>query len=81
MPVAKKVFNGMGDYLLCCWDTCDRPGYELYKIVIHEHKGRCDQALPENHVNMVFCSERHRQYHANSHNDNGKLPPGFRLAI
>lgn len=76
----KVIYNAMGNRLMCCWDTCDRDGYELYKFIIHEHVGFCDD-FPEEHMNMVFCSERHRQYHINSKNNLGYLPAGYRKSI
>ncbi len=71
-------------HLLCCWDTCDRYGLEIYKIRVNygilPGDGITRPDLPYN-TWYVFCSERHRQYWANSHRDLNNLPPGFKLGI
>jgi hypothetical protein len=60
----------------------DRPGYELYKSVFHEHARSIPCASPyAEHVNFVFCSERHRQYYLNSHIAMGQLPAGHRSTL
>lgn len=78
MPVAKKVISYSSEsWIRCAWFECEKPGFELYKSVLHEH-GRgipCEQG---DHVNFVFCSERHRQLYRHSHVEFGKLPPGFK---
>lgn len=83
MPTAKKVLSSSTDtWIPCCWFECEKPGYELYKSVLHEHARelRCDDPRSQ-HVNFVFCGERHKQLYLNSHRDMGKLPPGYKLAI
>jgi hypothetical protein len=83
MPIARKVLSRSSDtWIQCCWFECERPGFELYKTVFHEHAKqlRCDHPLSE-HVNFVFCSERHRQLYLHSHIEMGKLPPGYKLAM
>lgn len=63
-------------HLLCCWDTCDRYGLELYKARVQDGTDR----FPRN-TWYVFCSERHKQYWVNSTRDLNNLPPGFKLGI
>lgn len=79
----KKVMSfNSGTWIRCCWFECERDGYELYKTVFHEHSDvlPCDDPRSQ-HVNFVFCSERHRQLYLHSHVEMGKLPPGYKLAI
>ena len=83
MPVARKVLSGSsGTWIPCCWFECAKPGYELYKSVLHDHTNAiaCNHPLAE-HVNFIFCSERHKQLYLHSHVDLGKLPPGYKLSI
>lgn len=83
MPVAKKVFSfGSDTWIRCAWFECSKDGYELYKTVFHEHAKNlpCNHERSE-HVNFVFCSERHRQYFVHSHVDMGNLPPGYAKSI
>lgn len=83
MPVAKKVLSfSTESWIPCCWNECEKPGYELYKAVLHEHARTlaCDDPR-SSHCNFIFCSERHLRYYTNSHNRFGQLPPGFRKAI
>lgn len=82
----KKILSAnSGRWIPCVWCTMhgeDRPGYELYKSVMHEHARNipCDHPRAS-HVNYVFCSERHRQYFRHSHIDMGNLPPGLGKVI
>lgn len=71
-----------GDWIKCAWFECEAQGYELYKSVFHEHARtmRCDNPLSQ-HVNFIFCSERHKQYYLHSHVDLGNLPPGFKTSL
>lgn len=82
MPTAKKVLSfSSGTWITCAWFECQRQGYELYKTVLHDHAplpGACEWG---DHVNFIFCSERHKQYFVHSHRQMGQLPPGFKLAI
>lgn len=84
MPgVAKKVLSSSsGTWIRCSWFECDRAGFELYKAILHEHARTlaCDHPLSE-HVNFVFCSERHKQLYRNSHLDFGQLPAGYKKSI
>lgn len=84
MPIiARKILSAStGNWVPCCWFECTKDGYELYKAVFHEHAKElpCDHPLSE-HVNFVFCSERHKQYYLHSHIDMGNLPPGYQKAI
>ena len=80
---ARKVLSAStGTWIQCCWFECEKPGYELYKSVFHEHAKelRCDDPRSQ-HVNFVFCSERCRQFYLHSHIEMGKLPPGYKLSI
>ena len=70
MPrVAKYIINHDqgGTKVVCAWDECDRPGYELYKVRQHEHAHSipCDSQLGK-HITFVFCSERHKQLWLNA---------------
>lgn len=86
MRNSKKVLSfSSGTYIRCVWHALqgeDKPGFELYKSVFHEHARQlpCDHPL-SNHVNFVFCSERCRQYYLHSHIDMGNLPSGFRSSL
>lgn len=83
MPVAKKVLSfSSGTWIACAWFECQRPGYELYKAIFHEHARElaCDSPMSE-HVNFIFCSERHKQLFRNSHLTFGQLPAGYRKSI
>jgi hypothetical protein len=71
-----------GRWLQCCWDDCERQGYELHKTRFHDHARGLPCADPRSkHVWYVFCTERHRDYFLHSHRDMGNLPPGSKLAI
>lgn len=83
MAVAKKVLSfTSGNWIPCAWFECERPGYELYKGVFHEHARElaCHHPL-SNHINFIFCSERHKQLYRNSHVEFGKLPAGYQTSI
>ncbi len=79
---ARYVIINEGDHeqtggkILCAWEDCDRPGYDLYKVVI-------DYGSPGRPyvTRYVFCSERHRLYFAHSHRENGKLPSGSKRLL
>lgn len=66
--IGKKIINlDMGGdgrvtesgthYVMCAWDTCEKDGLEMYKIVKHLGVMRGERTM-----NYVFCSEKHRQY-------------------
>lgn len=84
MPyIARKVLSRTtGTWIQCCWFECEKPGYELYKSVLHEHAKTmtCDHPMSQ-HVNFIFCSERHRQLYLNSHRNMGQLPPGYKKTV
>jgi len=86
MVMLQKVMSGSsGEWITCVWCRLqgeDRPGYELFKSVFHEHAREipCDDPRAA-HINFVFCSELHKQYYRNSHIDMGNLPPGFRSSF
>lgn len=79
MPVAKKVWShGSQNWIRCAWFECEKQGYELYKAVFHEHARDLPCHHPRSeHVNFIFCSERHKQYYMHSHISMGNLPKGF----
>jgi hypothetical protein len=79
--VQKKVHNmdsGEGRAIVCAWDTCERVGYEMYKIINHLGNERGERTM-----NYVFCSERHKQYWiaAIRPGNNNNLPPGMRNSM
>lgn len=82
----RKVFSYSSEkWITCVWchmQGQERPGYELYKTVFHEHAKwlRCDHPLA-NHINFVFCCERHRQYYLHSHISLGDLPDGYKTSL
>lgn len=81
MAVAKKVISFSSEsWIRCAWFECEKPGYELYKSIQHEH-GRNIPCAAGDHVNYVFCSERHKQLFRHSHESFGNLPPGFKKVI
>lgn len=82
MPIARKVLSRSSDtWIPCCWFECEKPGFELYKSVLHDHAKELHCGDPRStHVNFIFCGERHRQLYLNSHREMGKLPPGYKLA-
>jgi hypothetical protein len=68
MRVHRKVLSrDTGVWLLCCWDTCERPGYDLYSAVVNDgfepvyNTEFGMQYLPKT-IKYVFCSERHKMY-------------------
>lgn len=86
MTNERKVWSpGSQSWIPCVWCAMHgfgRPGYELYKSVFHEHAPSigCDHPYAE-HVNFVFCSERHKQYYLNSHIEMGNLGAGYRSVL
>lgn len=83
----KKVINHDrgGTYVMCAWDTCERDGYEMHKAVEFEgwetiwHDGH--RVRIPRYVTFVFCSDRHKQYFANSLRDLNNLPAGYKRSI
>lgn len=68
-PVRKHLAGGvLGAKLPCCWDTCDRDGYE-------EHKTSVRDTTKGQNLIYIFCSEGHKGYWLNSQNDYGNAPP------
>jgi len=83
MPNAKRVImGGSGIPVRCAWFECDKDGFELYKSVFHEHRRdmACNDPRSE-HVNFIFCCERHKQYYLHSHIDMNNLPAGFKTVL
>jgi len=84
--VQKKVLSRDSDrWLLCCWDTCDNNGYELFKSIFHDHPPgmNCDSAMAT-HLTYVFCCEDHKRYFVQSHlgdygNKHSRPPDGAEL--
>lgn len=78
--VHKKIINHDrgGTYVLCAWDTCEKPGYEMYKCVEHDSTPGYGE---DKTLTYVFCSERHRQYFIHSVIRANDLPPGFKRSI
>lgn len=57
-----------GKPLVCCWDDCERLGDLAHRFVDTE-------GLKQ--VTYIFCTERHKLFHANSVRGYGSLPPGY----
>jgi hypothetical protein len=78
--VQKKVINHDrgGTNVMCSWDTCERDGYEMYKVVTHLGNERGERTM-----NYVFCSDRHKYYWLNNINSgsNNNMPRGRRNMI
>jgi hypothetical protein len=75
----KKVINldRGGTYVLCGWDTCEKPGLESNK---------CRELIsapgyPPQYLSYVFCTERHRQYFIHSVVRANDLPAGYKRSI
>jgi hypothetical protein len=64
------------NHVTCGWDTCERQGYELYKVRIND----AAPGYAPRYINYVFCTERHKMYFVNSTRDCNNLPPGYRLS-
>lgn len=77
----RKVINHDrgGTHVMCAWDTCERDGFETYKIRTNTAKA----GREPRYMTYVFCSERHKQYWLNNvrPGSNNNLPPGMRLTI
>lgn len=72
-----KAARGETTWLTCCWEDCEKQGYDLHRTRFHDHAARvpCDSEIAK-HVFYVFCSEPHRQLFLNSHRDHGNMAPG-----
>jgi hypothetical protein len=68
-----------GVHLLCCWDTCERPGTTLHKVRIWEGVSPASGAPVYSW--KIFCTDRHRMYYVNAPKDLNNLPRGHRLSI
>ncbi|MDA8319069.1 MAG: hypothetical protein M0030_04535 [Actinomycetota bacterium] len=84
--VGKYVINldsGTGRKLVCSWDDCDKPGFEMHKHIqcLHDARAGCvfsDQKRIADtgqtaHLNHVFCSERHRAYFVAAYGRNAQM--------
>lgn len=71
--VVINLDHGGSKHVTCGWDDCEKDGYETNKVVLNY-----GTATQPHIVNVVFCTERHRQYYINSHHKYGNLPPGYR---
>lgn len=58
-----------GTWIMCCWDTCDRPARM-------EYTRQFPDAEPPNPVLYPFCSERHAELHSHSPRNQHHLPTG-----
>jgi hypothetical protein len=87
--IGKRVINldhGGDRRVMCAWDVCEKEGYELYKVVVHDHADRipCDSLMAK-HISYVFCCERHKAYWVGASNRArggplyGNLPSGYRF--
>jgi hypothetical protein len=72
----RKVINHDrgGTHVMCSWDTCERDGFENYKV-------RTNEAAPgrePKYITYIFCSEQHKQYWINNirPGSNNNLPAG-----
>lgn len=77
--IDKRVINldHAGDRHVCCaWDDCERDGFQTNLIVVNYGTAGNPQL-----IKYVFCTERHKQFWANSHRQYGVLPPGFRRSF
>lgn len=83
MRTAKPVLSrDDGTWLLCCWDDCERQGYDTHRTRFHDHAHGLPCSHPDaKHVWYVFCSNRHRDYFLHSHRSMGNLPPGSKLML
>jgi hypothetical protein len=78
--IQKKVINLDHDgdrHVACAWDTCEKDGFEMYKVV--EHEGA--PGYEKRDIAYVFCTERHKQYWLHSTVSCNNLPPGYRGRI
>lgn len=77
----KKVinFDRGGTHVMCAWDTCERDGFENYKIRVNT----AAPGYPVRYMNYTFCSERHKQYWLGNlrPGSNNNLPAGWKLSI
>lgn len=79
--IQKKAINldhgmngGPTKYVMCAWDTCEKDGYEMYKVI--QETGAVYRGAPPRPLSYVFCSERHRQYFLNDRRSYGNPEPG-----
>jgi hypothetical protein len=75
----KKVINHDrgGTYVMCAWDTCEKDGYEMFKVVEYDNANGYEPKT----ISYVFCTERHKEYWLHSTVRAGYLPAGSRRAI
>ena len=60
-----------GQPLLCCWDDCERPGYD-------EIRGTGPSDVPGQALIYIFCTDRHKALWLASPRGYGRLPSGER---
>lgn len=83
--IMRKIINhdsGGNRTIVCAWDECDRPGYQLYRTIYCQHPQNmsCQDAHDmlavmhgqSAHYIMVFCSEQHRGFFRNNEGRNAK---------
>ena len=78
MPMLQRVWSKTSEkWIRCNWFECDKDGFEQFKMVVHDHSKLipCDHYLAE-HVNYIFCSERHLNYYVESPRNHFNLPAG-----
>lgn len=75
----KKVINHDrgGTYVMCAWDTCEKPGLESNKCVERVSA----KGYPLKTLTYVFCTDKHKRYFVHSIVRANDLPPGFKRSI
>jgi len=81
--IERKVINHDrgGTHVMCAWDTCERDGFENFKVVTHN--GATMANRDERNMVYVFCTERHKRYWLASirPGNNNNLPAGWKRSI
>lgn len=62
IPGRTLVRNERGIPLKCCWDDCDRNGYDENKVVVTDGNKK---------LHYIFCNDTHKQMHINGHRKYG----------
>lgn len=78
MAHLKRVWSKTSEkWIRCNWFECDRNGYDNFKFIVHDHSDLipCSHRLAE-HVNYIFCCERHMEYYVESPRNHWNLPAG-----
>lgn len=93
--IEKKAINmdhaangGDCKFVMCAWDTCEKDGFETYKVVTET--GNVSGGYESRPLTYIFCCERHRQYWIHSAHQakrgydthrHGDLPSGYKGSI